>query len=192
MIMYPGIDKDKWLQTYYAKLQPAYDNSMKKINTVMNWALTVLVGLFSIYFGTSFTSIGTEYKFLITTGFLVVLIQFFTNTVISYSYLTKYRHLQSIIDQYWTSNSITYDQIIKEITKYDIDEYANVNLRSMIKSQLWHGYWIILGAPVGIWVIELQNLDYTLEPNITIITLFLLYVFVSFWSLRKYSKIQKP
>jgi len=152
--------KEEWLKVYYSRLESENAYSLKKKDSFTNWSLIILVGLISIYFGFNGGKILTEdLRFLLLTGFLVVLIQFFGNSLISYAYLRKWRYLTNQIDSYWMNGKPSLVKIQEDITTYDLGNKTIVGLKNIISAQLRSGFHIILGGPTALWLYELFTIQ---------------------------------
>lgn len=187
------LDKTGWLQSYYALLQPSYDYSLKKKDTLTNWSLTILVALIGLYFGIQSEDIlDNDLKFLVVTGFLIILIQFFGNSLISYAYLRKWRHLKNSIDKHWMTGKPTHDDIVKDIDTYDINESTPVGITDMILAQLRAGFAIILGGPAIIWTIELLRITTLSQYHVVAFAILAGFIVWEIYTLKTYDKIKKP
>lgn len=186
--------KNEWLKVYYSRLESENAYSLKKKDTFTNWSLIILVGLISIYFGFHGGKVLTEdLRFLLLTAFIIVLIQFFGNSLISYAYLRKWRYLTNQIDSYWMNGKPSLEKIQKDITTYDLGNKTIVGSKNIVSAQLRSGFHIILGGPTALWIYELIRINQlTLFHVIGFVILggFILYQILS---LRSYDKLkQKP
>jgi len=192
-------DKEEWLKVYYSRIQAQHDNSFRKKDTLTNWSLTILVAFFGIYFGILSGIISNEtqdqsLRFVLVTGFLIILGQFFSNSLIAYAYLRKFRFLIEQIDSYWITGTPTLDEIIENIKKLDLKPQTNVGLKKMIKAQLTAGFGVILGAPIIIWVSELFQIENLTNYHIAAFVILGAFVMWEIYSLviKKYDKIKQP
>ncbi len=193
----PDIDKEDWLKAYYSKVQALHDNSFRKKDTLTNWSLTILVAFFGIYFGILSGNINPipdpNIKFILVTGFLIILGQFFSNSLIAYAYLRKYRYLIQKIDSRWITGIPTLEKIMKDITELDIKGQTNVGMREACRAQLKAGFAIILVPPTIVWfseVIIIQNLSSYHYVGFSVLAIFLGWELWSLW-IKKYSKIRR-
>ena len=188
---------ENWLDNYYKKLQPSYDYSLKKKDMLTYWSLTIIGIIVGINFGI-FGFIDNDgtiiYNSLLHLFILAVLtiiiIHFFGNSIIAYSYLSKWKHLQKIIEQYKIYHDISYKNLLKEIKEIDHSDHGVVKLSIMFKSQLQAGFHIILSTSALIFIYQFiiignYSLVYTIPP--ICILIFILYEVLS---LKRYSRIQ--
>ena len=188
---------EKWLDNYYKKLQPSYDYSLKKKDMLTYWSLTIIGIIVSINFGV-FEFIDSDETIIynsslhlfILAGLIIIIIHFFGNSIIAYSYLSKWKHLQIIIEQYKIYHVGSYKSLLKEIKEIDHSDHGVVKLSTIFMSQLKAGFHIILSASALIFIYQFIIIgNYSLEyiiPSICILS-FILY---EVWSLKRYSRIQ--
>lgn len=184
--------KEEWLKVYYSRLESENAYSLKKKDTFTNWSLIILVGLISIYFGFHGSEIlNDDLRFLLLTGFIIVLIQFFGNSLISYAYLRKWRYLTNQIDSYWMNGKPSMEKIQKDITTYDLGNKTIVGSKNIVSAQLRSGFHIILGGPTALWIYELitiEQLTWLHGVGFVILGGFILYQILS---LRSYDKLKQ-
>ena len=191
-------DKEEWLKSYYAKIQSQHDNSFRKKDILTNWSLTILVAMFGIYFGIlsgqfQEQMLEQSLRFAVVTGFMIILGQFFSNSLISYAYLRKFRYLMKLIDSRWMKENPSLSVIMEQISVFDLDDKTVVGMREAIWAQLRAGFAIILGVPTILWISELSQIQ-NLSSNHYIAFLFLgIFVAWEIWSLwlRKYKRIEQ-
>jgi len=186
-------NQDEWLKTYYSRLQPSYDYSLQKKDTLTHWSLTILAALLGIYYAIPADQfLHAGFRFLLATGFLVILIQFFSNSLVAYSYLRKWRYLKNRIDAYWMTNAPTIKEISSDIETYDHKGHSTVGVSEMISAQLKSGFAIILGGPAVIWIAEFFNIEECSWIHYVAFLLLGGFIIWEICSLKTYGKLQKP
>ena len=188
---------ENWLDNYYKKLQPSYDYSLKKKDMLTYWSLTIIgiivginFGVFGFIDGDGAIIYNSLLHLFILAGLIIIIIHFFGNSIIAYSYLSKWKHLQRIIEQYKIYHVGSYKSLLKEIEEIDHSDHGVVKLSIMFISQLKAGFHIILSAATLIFIYQFiiignYSLVYTIPP--IFILSFILY---EVWSLKRYSRIR--
>ena len=157
-------EKEEWLKVYYSKIQLEHDYSLRKKDALTNWSLTILVALLGIYFGIQGgliqdLVIDQSLRFILVTGFIIILGQFFSNSLIAYAYLRKFRYIMEQIDSHWMTGKPSLKTILEKISTFDHKSKTVVGVKKMISAQLRAGFAIILGGPIIIWISELFNIE---------------------------------
>jgi len=191
-------EKEEWLKAYYAKIQSQHDNSFRKKDILTNWSLTILVALFGIYFGIlsgqfQEQMLEQSLRFAVVTAFLIILGQFFSNSLISYAYLRKFRYIMKMIDSRWMNENPSFNVIKEQISVFDLKDKTVVGMREASWAQLRAGFAIILGAPTILWISELsqiQNLSFNHIIAFSFLGIFVGWEIWSLW-LRKYNRIKQ-
>ncbi len=191
-------EKEEWLKVYYAKIQSQHDNSFRKKDTLTNWSLTILIAMIGIYFGIlsgqfQEQMLEQSLRFAVVTGFLIILGQFFSNSLISYAYLRKFRYLMKMIDSGWMNGNPSFSVIKEQISVFDLKDKTVVGMRESSWAQLRAGFAIILGFPTVLWISELyqiQNLSFNHYFAFSLLGIFLAWEIWSLW-LRKYKRIKQ-
>ena len=194
----PNKEKEDWLKSYYAKIQSQHDNSFRKKDILTNWSLTILVAMFGIYFGIlsgqfQEQMLEQSLRFAVVSGFIIILGQFFSNSLISYAYLRKFRYLMKLIDSRWMNGNPSFSVIVEQISVFDLRDKTVVGMRTASWAQLRAGFAIILGVPTILWISELfqiQNLSFNHYIAFLFLGIFVAWEIWSLW-LRKYKRIEQ-
>ena len=150
-----NVMNESQLKTYYEKLQSEYTYSLKKKDTLVNWSLMALLAFMSVYFNIIRMDIINEIKILFTIGILIILIQFFVNSMLAYGYLRKWRKIMTGIEKYWMDKSYSYEKITEDIREYDHNGKLSIAWKDMIWAQLLSGFLIILLTPIFFIIYEI-------------------------------------
>lgn len=194
----PNKEKEDWLKSYYAKIQSQHDNSFRKKDILTNWSLTILVAMFGIYFGIlsgqfQEQMLEQSLRFAVVSGFIIILGQFFSNSLISYAYLRKFRYLMKLIDSRWMNGNPSFSVIVEQISVFDLKDKTVVGMKTASWAQLRAGFAIILGVPTILWISELfqiQNLSFNHHIAFLFLGIFVAWEIWSLW-LRKYKRIEQ-
>ena len=139
-------------------MQSEWERAVNKKDALTYWSLVILLGIGTIYFGaaTDFQIVGWE-KLALIIGTLIILIQFFVNSLLVYGFMKKWMHLREAIEKYWLDGKPTVDQIKQEVKKYDHGRELPVTVTRLVWGQLRAGFLPILVAPIIIATYELYK-----------------------------------
>lgn len=140
-----------WLETYYNKLQADTQTSLQRRDNVTNWSYTIVIAILTIYFGFFTNNFGVHqfWRYMFVIGTLVVLIRFFFQSMISYAFFLRYRHLKTIIEKHWMRGSPSIEEVIKEIEKYEHGREMPPTKRNRLwDGQIRSGFIIVLVIPL--------------------------------------------
>jgi|SRR6267143_2896227 len=146
-----------WLSNYYGKLIGESQFSRSRRDAVINWGLTLFLAVLAAY-GASLTSqivLPRFWKVSLLATALGLLVRFFVQGMIAYSFLLKWRHLAELIESYWGSGTPSVQEIFVEIEKYDHGRRTPIRKRKMIWSQLRAGSLLMFLALTAILLYEL-------------------------------------
>ena len=181
------------LKTYYEKLQSEYTYSLKKKDTLEK---LVTYGTFSInmsvYFNIIKMDVINEIKILFTIGtlLLIILIQFFVNSMLAYGYLRKWRKIMTGIEKYWMDKSYSYEEITEDIREYDHNGKLSITWKDMIWAQLLSGFLIILLTPIFFIIYEIYTIGINSYSTIGFIILGI-FIIWEIITMSTYSKFKK-
>jgi hypothetical protein len=183
---------EEWLKEYYSRLQSEYEYSTNKKDTLTNWSLTILVGMLAIYFGlTDSVQLSGWLRFALLIGTLIILIQFFVNSLLAYGFLRKWRMLKEEIENYWMKCSPSLDKIKQDIENYDHGRRLNVGLKGMIWAQLMSGFLLILSAPILLSVYEISRISQWTSGYYVSIIVLGIYLLWQFSIFARYDQFKK-
>ena len=185
-----NVMNESQLKTYYEKLQSEYTYSLKKKDTLVNWSLMALLAFMSVYFNIIRMDIINEIKILFTIGILIILIQFFVNSMLAYGYLRKWRKIMTGIEKYWVDKSYSYEKITEDIREYDHNGKLSIAWKDMIWAQLLSGFLIILLTPIFFIIYEIYTIGINSYSTIgfTILGIFIIWEIIT---MSTYSKFKK-
>ena len=185
-----NVMNESQLKTYYEKLQSEYTYSLKKKDTLVNWSLMALLAFMSVYFNIIRMDIINEIKILFTIGILIILIQFFVNSMLAYGYLRKWRKIMTGIEKYWMDKSYSYEKITEDIREYDHNGKLSIAWKDMIWAQLLSGFLIILLTPIFFIIYEIYTIGINSYSTIgfTILGIFIIWEIIT---MSTYSKFKK-
>ena len=178
------------LKTYYEKLQSEYTYSLKKKDTLVNWSLMALLAFMSVYFNIIKMDVINEIKILFTIGILIILIQFFVNSMLAYGYLRKWRKIMTGIEKYWMDKSYSYEEITEDIREYDHNGKLSITWKDMIWAQLLSGFLIILLTPIFFIIYEIYTIGINSYSTIGFIILGI-FIIWEIITMSTYSKFKK-
>lgn len=184
---------NEWLNNYYNRLQSEYQYSLNKKDLLTNWSLTIVVALFTIYFGLyNVVQVVVPWvKFALIVGTLVVLIHFFVNSLLAYGFLKKWREVREKIENYWiTNDSELFNQIKKDLQTIDHGRRMTIGLSSVISSQLKAGFLVILLGPVILAIYEVHKAKEFGIGYWIVIIFFIIYISWQLISIHRYDQFK--
>jgi hypothetical protein len=184
---------DDWIDRYYNKVTYEARLSLDRRDKFTNWALTILAALISIYFGvfSGKIVIPDYWRFLLVISFSIIEIRFFIQSMQSYGFLKKWRHLQKVIEQYWDGQSNDRNYLLSEIRKYDHGNKVPIRISTMIDAQARSGFVLILSIPFALLVNELFFVGATITNSyLFALGALLAYIIWEAWILRQYEAMK--
>lgn len=186
--------KNEWLETYHSRLQSEYEFSSNKKDTLTNWSLTILLAMLGFYFGdfVGIANLESASRLALVIGTLIIVIQFFVNSMLSYGFLKKWRYLKELIEKHWMDGKPTLEDIKKKIALYDHGRRTKASWREMIWAQLRAGFLLILGAPILLAAVEVfraQNLTAYHYLSFVVLAVYMIWQIVIFLD---YDQFRKP
>ena len=148
-----------WLKQYYSRIQNEVDTSLRRRDSVTNWAYSLLVATLAIYFGFFSESalIPQFWRFLLIVGLSVVLIRFFFQSMIAYGFFLRWRYLRKKIESFWMDGKPDIAIIILEIKEYDHQNSTpKTSRRRFWDGQIRSGFIITLIIPIMIFGYEVS------------------------------------
>src|SRR5438445_4491337 len=154
----PADERDeKWISDYYNKLISEQDFSRSRRDTVTNWGLTLFLAIIAAY-GASITAsvdISHFWRLSILLIGLGLLLRFFSQGMIAYDFLAKWRDIANSIELHRAYASPALDEIRRDIKTYDHGKRTTVSWRHMLWSQLRAGFLLIFSVLLILVVVEL-------------------------------------
>jgi hypothetical protein len=151
-----------WLKDYYSRVQSEYEFSFSKKDNLTNWSLTILIATLGLYFG-NFVGIGSfdsESRFAIVIGTLIIVIQFFVNSMLTYGFMKKWRFIKEEIEKHWMTGKPTLDEIKNYVVMYDHGRRLRSGWKEMLWAQLRAGFLLILAMPISLGILEIYSADH--------------------------------
>jgi hypothetical protein len=189
-----GQNNEDWLKEYYGRLQNESQFSSTRRDNATNWALTLFLGIIAAYVAllTSQTVVPSVWRIGLLLAGSILLIRFFVQSTIAYSFLRRWRYLENQIECHWAFEEPDMKKIVEEIRTYDHGRHATISRWDMIKAQLRSGFLLVF---IGVAAALLHELRAMHQISLTIwvsLTGFLIYVIWEIYNFTTYDQLNKP
>jgi cell division protein FtsW (lipid II flippase) len=197
--MASGQQNEEWLIAYHSRLTAEQQFSHSRRDTVTNSGLTLFLAILVAYAASLSYSVPLPHFWkmsLLLVG-LGLLIRFFSQGMISYAFLRKWRYLGTAIESHWATGQPSLEEIRLDIETYDHEGRTTVSKRSMLWSQLRAGFLLNFVALLAIVLWELDQIGqwagetYAVVAGFIVYVLWEIYIFVTYRPLRMPPKKEK-
>lgn len=185
---------DDWLKEYYSRAQSEYEFSFNKKDNLTNWSLTILIATLGLYFG-NFVGIGSftsESRFAIVIGTLIIVIQFFVNSMLAYGFMKKWRFIKEEIEKHWMTGEPSIIVIKEHISTYDHGRRIKSGWKEMLWAQLRAGFLLILATPISLGILEICSADHISQYHYLVLLVLGIYIGWQLFTTGIYDQFKKP
>jgi len=134
-----------WLKDYYNRITGELKAALQRKDTFTNWSLTILLAIIAVYFDLMTKGVPSFYRVSLLYVGGCLFTRFFVHSCLAYGYIRKWNCLVGKIEQFWYSNGKkpSYNELKKEIIRYDHYSKIPVKRRKLITAQLKAGFGVI-------------------------------------------------
>jgi hypothetical protein len=157
----------EWLLEYYRKTNTNANWWADRRDTLAYWSLSLVLGTlvaYASFFSPSLLQVPQLYRIALLSFSVLLVYRFFCMSVIAYAWLCKFVTLREQVEIQVFGKTASFDRIQELVDKLDHSGHTTISTTQNIKDQIRSGYWLILGVPALLFILEISRSDIAWIP----------------------------